>query len=118
MDIPEKIEDVPLRNQDRRLLNARHKRLIAKRIICFGISTSLIFLGLGIALIEIHCLFQKGKQLKNLPNKNTQLFFRVFSDKYKICTSKELLTSNIQKNPTFLGNIRGCSQTTFTRGGG
>ena len=62
MDIPEKIEDVPLRNQDRRLLNARHKRLIAKRIICFGISTSLIFLGLGIALIEIHCLSQKGKQ--------------------------------------------------------
>ena len=66
MDIPEKIEDVPFRRQDRRILNARKKRIIAKRIICFGITTCLTFLGLGIALIVIYCLFQKGKLLKNL----------------------------------------------------
>ena len=65
MDKPEKIEDVPFRQQDRRILNARKKRIIAKRIICFGITICLTFLGLGIALIEIHCLSQKGKQLKN-----------------------------------------------------
>ena len=93
MDIPEKIEDVPLRNQDRRLLNARHKRLIAKRIICFGISTSLIFLGLGIALIEIHCLFQKGKQLKNLPNKNKDVLLRCHESLKLICFSKYFQTN-------------------------
>ena len=69
MDIPEKIEDVPFRRQDRRILNARKKRIIAKRIICFGITTCLTFLGLGIALIVIYCLFQKGKLLKNLLKK-------------------------------------------------
>lgn len=62
MDIPEKIEDVPFRRQDRRILNARKKRIIAKRIICFGITTCLTFLGLGIALIVIYCLFQKDKE--------------------------------------------------------
>ena len=71
MDIPEKIEDVPFRRQDRRILNARKKRIIAKRIICFGITTCMTFLGLGIALIVIYCLFQEGKLLKNLLNKNT-----------------------------------------------
>ena len=69
MDIPEKIEDVPFRRQDRRILNARKKRIIAKRIICFGITTCLTFLGLGIALIVIYCLFQEGKLLKNLHKK-------------------------------------------------
>lgn len=64
MDIPEKIEDVPFRRQDRRILNARKKRIIAKRIICCGITTCLTFLGLGIALIVIYCLFQKDKEFR------------------------------------------------------
>ena len=78
MDIPEKIEDVPFRQQDRRILNLRKKRIIAKRIICFGITTCMTFLGLGIALIVIYCLFQEGKLLKNLLNKNiTRMFYCV-----------------------------------------
>ena len=93
MDIPEKIEDVPFRRQDRRILNARKKRIIAKRIICFGITTCLTFLGLGIALIVIYCLFQKGKLLKNLLNKNKDVLLRCHESLKFSCFSKSFQTN-------------------------
>ena len=93
MDIPEKIEDVPFRQQDRRILNARKKRIIAKRIICFGITTCLTFLGLGIALIVIYCLFQKGKLLKNLLNKNKDVLLRCHESLKFSCFSKSFQTN-------------------------
>lgn len=57
LDMPEKIEDVPFRRQDRRILNARKKRIIAKRIICFGIGIAAILLMMGIALLTIYFLY-------------------------------------------------------------
>ena len=60
LDMPEKIEDVPFRRQDRRILNARKKRIIAKRIICFGIGIAAILLMMGIALLTIYFLYNNG----------------------------------------------------------
>lgn len=58
LDIPHKIEDVPFRRQDLRILNGRKKRSIAKRVICFGITTAIILLGLGIGLLVLYFLYK------------------------------------------------------------
>ena len=75
-------------------------------------------------------IFQKISRDQQGVNKNKDVLLRCHESLKLICFSKyfqtnikyvhlkKLLTSNIQKNPTFLGNVRGCSQTTFTRGGG
>ena len=60
LDIPQKIEDVPFRRQDRRILNARKKRIIAKRVICFGVTTAIILFALGIALLVLYFLYKDG----------------------------------------------------------
>jgi len=60
LDIPHKIEDVPFRRQDLRILNGRKKRHVAKKVICFGITTAIILLGLGIGLLVLYFLYKDG----------------------------------------------------------
>ena len=60
LEVPETIEDVPFRRQDRRILNARKKRIIGKRIIGFGIAIAILLVLLGSALLTLYILFRDG----------------------------------------------------------
>jgi len=52
--IPTKIEDIPWRRQDRRILNARYRRLMDKKLIIFIVSVGLILISLGFFLMGLY----------------------------------------------------------------
>lgn len=56
---PTRIEDVPFRRQDRRILNARNRRLMDRKLIGFILSWGLVLTGLGSALIILRELYQE-----------------------------------------------------------
>jgi len=51
---PVRIEDVPFRRQDRRILNARYRRLMDKKLIIFIVSVGLLLISLGFFLIGLY----------------------------------------------------------------
>ena len=61
--VPTKIEDVPFRRQDRRILNARKKRINARRIIGFGVTISLLMILIGAALLTLYIMYKNGRFL-------------------------------------------------------
>lgn len=56
---PVRIEDVPFRRQDRRILNARYRRLMDKKLIIFIVSIGLLLICLGSVLIALYSLYQE-----------------------------------------------------------
>jgi len=56
---PSKIEDVPFRRQDRRILNARNRRLMDRKLIAFIVSIGFLLLCLGIALLALYIFYQE-----------------------------------------------------------
>ncbi len=60
LKVPTRIEDVPFRRQDRRILNGRKKRIVARRIIGFGIAIGILLIMLGSGLLTLYFLYQDG----------------------------------------------------------
>lgn len=61
LEVPKTIEDVPFRRQDRRILNARKKRIIARRIIGFGVFIAVLLILTGAALIALYIIYHDDK---------------------------------------------------------
>merc|ERR1719239_1826596 len=56
---PTRIEEVPFRNQDRRTLNARYRRIMDRKLILFILSCGSLLLGLGTGLLVLHYIFKE-----------------------------------------------------------
>jgi polyferredoxin len=59
--IPLKIEDVPFRRQDRRILNSRKKRKMDRKLIRCILVMALLLLLMGGALIALWWKFETGE---------------------------------------------------------
>lgn len=56
---PVRIEDVPFRRQDRRILNARYRRLMDKKLIIFIVSVGFLLICIGTVFIGLYSLYQE-----------------------------------------------------------
>lgn len=54
---PSNIEDVPFRRQDRRILNARNKRVTDRKLIIFIVLLGLLLLGIGAGFIVVYFIY-------------------------------------------------------------
>lgn len=54
---PSNIEDVPFRRQDRRILNARNKRVTDRKLIIFIVLLGLLLLGIGGGFIVLYIIY-------------------------------------------------------------
>lgn len=61
LKVPTRIEDVPFRRQDKRILNQRKRRVVMRRIIFFGVTLGLILVILGSALLTLYILYQDSE---------------------------------------------------------
>lgn len=61
--IPKTIEDVPFRRQDRRILNARKKRVINRQIIKCTVMLGILLIAGGAGLIVLYILFKDNPDL-------------------------------------------------------
>jgi len=57
--IPTRIEDIPWRRQDRRILNARYRRLMDKKLIIFIVTVGLILIIIGVSLLGLYSIYEK-----------------------------------------------------------
>jgi len=55
---PSRVEDVPFRRQDRRILNARNRRLMDRKLIVFILSWGLLLIALGASLLILRNIYQ------------------------------------------------------------
>lgn len=58
--VPKSIEDVPFRRQDKRILNARKKRVMDKQLIKCIIIMGILMALVGVALVTAWWMFHKG----------------------------------------------------------
>jgi len=63
---PNSIEDVPFRRQDKRILNARNRRLNDRKLIICIVFSGLAFLLLGVAALGVFLSFSEEVDLKPL----------------------------------------------------
>jgi len=63
---PHSIEDVPFRRQDKRILNARNRRLNDRKLIICIVLSGIIFLLLGLAALAVFMSFTNEPYLKPL----------------------------------------------------
>lgn len=61
---PVRVEDVPFRRQDRRILNARNRRLMDRKLILFIILLGLLLLSLGAGCLGLYFVFQNERNFK------------------------------------------------------
>jgi hypothetical protein len=58
--VPKTIEEVPFRRQDRRILNARKKRVVDKQVIKCSLLITVLILALAVAFIVMWIIFKDG----------------------------------------------------------
>merc|ERR1719402_928963 len=56
---PKSIEEVPFRRQDRRILNARNRRIIDRKLIIFIVSVGLLLMGIGAGFTVLYILYHE-----------------------------------------------------------
>ena len=99
---PNTIEDVPFRRQDRRILNARKKRLSDRRLYKCIMLTGILILIFGACLITLYILWKLeflGKYCVAQTVFSQQLIFKKIMAIYKHCF--EFQTTKYGPRPTF-----------------
>ena len=66
--IPTRIEDVPFRRQDRRILNARKKRMMDRKLYKCILITGFLLVVIGAGLLFIHIFKHSGKKTNQVGN--------------------------------------------------
>merc|ERR1719510_2205671 len=56
---PTSIEEVPWRRQDRRILNARNRRIIDRKLIIFIVTVGLLLMGIGAGFTVLYILYHE-----------------------------------------------------------
>ena len=59
--IPTKIEEVPFRRQDRRILSSRKKRIVYRYIIRCSLLASFFLIALGVTFLTVYFIFKNGE---------------------------------------------------------
>ena len=60
--VPTKIEEIPFRRQDRRIINSRKKRIVDRRLIKFIVFMGILMILIGAAMIVVWIVLRDGKR--------------------------------------------------------